>query len=99
MRVPLTPASALVAVFVASLLYPPTGPLGVVGGLPVPQRVSAEGVARFDRMLRRPEAGRASSAHRHVPPHLQSLPAGPLRPPFCFGSSPERRLWVSFYGR
>ena len=76
MRVPLTPASALAAVFAASLLSPPTGTLGVVGGLSVPRRVSAEGAARFDRMLQRPGPGRASSAHRHVPPHLQSLPAG-----------------------
>ena len=76
MRVPLTPASAWAAVFAASLLSPPTGTLGVVGGLSVPRRVSAEGAARFDRMLRRPGPGRASSAHRHVPPHLQSLPAG-----------------------
>ena len=73
---PLTPASALAAVLAASLLVPSKGPLGVVGGVSDPRRVSTEGAARFDRMLRRPGAGRASSSHRHVSPHLQSLRAG-----------------------
>ena len=83
MRLPLTPASALAAVLAASLLLPSKGPLGVVGGVSVPRRVLTEGAARFDRMLRRPGAGRASSSHRHVSPHLQSRRAGgPCARPF-----------------